>query len=399
MPESGTLPEGYLWCVLPVYNNRETVRQIAAACRDRLAHVVVVDDGSTDTDVTALLADLDITVLRHAENRGKGEALRTAARYVEAQGGVYMVTIDSDGQHLPRDIEKFIPLLLEDDAPAIIVGCRNFNTPNVPFSSRFGRAFANFWLLVETGVQITDCQSGFRAYPVSYLNRLQLNGSHYDFEAEVLARAAWAGLTLKMVAIDVIYPRPEERVSSFRPLLDNCRLTHTHAMLVLRRLLPWPHRRLVPRKRADLSLLRHPGKVLRRLLQESATPQGLALSAAVGLFIGVLPIFFFHTGAILYFSQRLGLNKIVSLNIQHLAMPPLVPALCIELGYYMRNGVWLTDLSVATVFQEFSSRVYEWFLGSLVIAPLAALLAWLVIYLIASFVQYLRCRHVPSAEG
>lgn len=396
MPES-VLPEGYLWCALPVYNNRETLYRVAAECRALVRHVVIVDDGSTDVDVSELLAGLDVTVLVHGSNRGKGEAIRTAARYVEEQGGVYMVTVDTDGQHLPRDIEKFIPVMLEDE-PAIIVGCRNFKTENVPFSSRFGRSFANFWLLVETGLQISDCQSGFRAYPVKYLNRLQLKGSHYDFEAEVLARAAWAGLSLKMVEIDVIYPKAAERVSSFKPFLDNLRLTHSHAMLVLRRLLPLPHRRLVAKKRVDMTLLRHPGKVLRMLLKENATPEGLALAAAVGIFIAVLPIFFLHTAVILYFSQRLGLNKIVSLNIQHLAMPPLVPALCIELGYYMRNGAWLTDLSFATVFREFSSRLYEWLLGSLVIAPLATIIVWMVIYLTASFIKNIRCRNVPRAE-
>jgi uncharacterized protein (DUF2062 family) len=147
-----------------------------------------------------------------------------------------------------------------------------------------------------------------------------------------------------------------------------------------------------------MSLLRHPGKVLRMLLKENATPEGLALSAAVGLFIAVLPIFFLHTGVILYFSQRLGLNKIVSLNIQHLAMPPLVPALCIELGYFMRNGIWLTDLSLATVFREFSSRLFEWFLGSLVIAPLSAAVIWVVTYLTAVFIRQIRLNNVQSEE-
>ena len=115
-----------------------------------------------------------------------------------------------------------------------------------PVKSRFGRRFANFWLRIETGLYIDDCQSGFRAYPLKYLSQMKFRGAHYDFEAEVLARAAWAGLGLRTVPIEVYYPAPEERVSSFRPFLDNLRLTHTHAMLVRRRLLPFPHRRLVP---------------------------------------------------------------------------------------------------------------------------------------------------------
>ncbi len=337
-------------------------------------NVVVVDDGSMDADVAALLTGLDVVVLKHDKNRGKGRAILTASRYIEEHGGEYMITIDADGQHDPREITRFVDGL-RDTKPGIIIGCRNFDTENVPASSRFGRKFANFWLKVEAGITVDDCQSGFRAYPVRYLNRLNFTGARYDFEAEVLAKAAWAGLDLRMVPVSVRYPRPEERVSSFKPVLDNARLTRIHSMLVVRRLIPLPHKRLVDMKGPfDLSLLKHPGKVLKLLLEENATPEGLAASAAIGVFLGVLPLLFLHTIVILYVSLRLNLNKMVSLNVQHIAMPPLVPALCIETGYFLRHGEWLTDLSFRTVFEQFSSRLYEWFLGSLIIGPALAVM-------------------------
>jgi uncharacterized protein (DUF2062 family) len=359
---------------------------------------VVVDDGSTDADVSVLLAGLDVVVLKHGKNLGKGQAILTASRYVEDHGGLYLVTIDADGQHVPRDIEKFISLIREDE-PALIIGCRDFNTSNVPRSSRFGRSFANFWLKVETGWTVDDCQSGFRAYPVQYLNQMQFKGKRYDFEAEVLARSVWAGLKLVTVPVTVIYPKPEERVSSFKPFLDNLRLTGIHSMLVGRRLLPLPHKKLVWQSNSfDLSLLRHPGKVLKMLLLENATPEGLAMSAAVGMFLAVLPILFAHTLVILYISLRLNLNKVVSLNIQHLAMPPFIPALCIETGYYLRHGQWLTELSFRTVFEQFSSRFYEWFLGSLIIAPLSAVIMGGIMYVAATVIKRVRCANVAK-EG
>ncbi len=398
MPQGNHHPKQSVWCAVPVFNNRDTVRQVVAECREILPNVVVVDDGSTDADVASLLTGLDVVVLKHDRNRGKGEALLTASRYIEERNGAFMITIDADGQHCPRDIEKFLPHL-RADKPAIIIGCRDFNTSNVPASSRFGRSFANFWLLVETGKVVADCQSGFRAYPVHYLNRLTFKGAHYDFEAEVLAKSAWAGLELITVDIDVIYPKPEERVSSFKPFLDNLRLTRIHSMLVGRRMLPLRHRKLVVAPKSfDLSLLRHPGKVLRMLLQESATPEGLALSASVGMFLAVLPLLFVHSIVILYVSLRLNLNKIVTLNVQHLAMPPFMPAVCIEVGYYLRHGRWLTDLSYGTIFQQFSSRLYEWFIGSLFVAPPAAALVGLAVYASATVIKRVRCAHV-SKEG
>jgi glycosyltransferase involved in cell wall biosynthesis len=398
MTDSDPLIPENLWCAVPVFNNRNTVREVVARCREIVPRVVVVDDGSTDANLLELLADLDVTVLCHTANQGKGRAILTASRYVEKQGGEYMITIDADGQHLPKDIHKFLPLI-HANIPGIVIGCRDFNTENVPASSRFGRSFANFWLLVETGKIVDDCQSGFRAYPVRHLNQMVFTGKHYDFEAEVLAKAAWSGLTLETVDIHVVYPKPDERVSSFKPFLDNLRLTGIHSLLVARRLLPIGHTKLVEQPpKVNISLLRHPGKVVRMLLQENATPEGLALAAAVGMFLAVLPILFAHSLVILYASMRLGLNKIVALNIQHLAAPPFVPALCIEVGYYMRHGRWLTDLSFATVFQQFSSRLFEWFLGSLVIAPLAALLAGGVMYVTATAIKKIRFANA-SKEG
>ncbi len=392
------LPNHTIWCVVPVYNNAATVKDVVATCRAILRNVVVVDDGSTDVDLALLLSDLDVVLLKHEKNLGKGAAILSASRYIGDRGGTYLITIDADGQHDPRDLDRFLPLLQESDS-RLVVGCRDFNTDNVPSSSRFGRTFANFWLKAETGCTIDDCQSGFRAYPVHYLNQLRFKGSRYDFEAEVLAKAAWAGMELLMVPISVHYPKPAERISSFRPVLDNLRLTRIHAMLVGRRLLPLPHKKLVAGKRGlDLSLLRHPGKALRMLLQENATPEGLAFSAAVGLFLAVLPILFAHSLVILYVALRLNLNKVVALNVQHIAMPPFVPALCIEVGYYMRHGQWLTDLSFATVFEQFSARLYEWLLGSLVIAPILAVLIGAITYLSATLIKKYRYTNVTK-EG
>ena len=105
-----------------------------------------------------------------------------------------------------------------------------------------------------------------------------------------------------------------------------------------------------------------------------------------------------HSVVIFYFALRLNLNKIVALNVQHLAMPPFIPALCIEVGYYLRHGRWLTDLSYATVFQQFSSRIYEWFLGSLVVAPLAAALVGAAMYVTSAAINKARCAYA-SKEG
>lgn len=388
MKHNNSFSTEHIWCVVPVFNNKDTVKDVALSCRSYLQHILVVDDGSTDTDVSSLFAHTDIIVLKHEKNLGKGKAILTALKYIKTQGGRFIITIDADGQHYPQDLKKFIPLLQKDETN-IVIGCRKLHGEHVPRKSHFGRMIANFWLRVETGVSIDDCQSGFRAYPVQYLSQMKLTGSHYDFETEVLARAVWAGLHLKTIEIDAWYPEPQSRISHFKPFVDNMRISCMHTRLVGRCLLPLPHRKLVyeAAKKFDLSILRHPVKLLKILLKEDANPTGLAISAGVGIFIAVLPIISLHTLMIIYVTSRLHLNKVMAVTIQNLCIPPFVPAVCIELGYYMRHGRWLTDVSIDVIFKQFPDRLWEWLLGSLIIAPVFAVIIGISVFFTAKALQ------------
>jgi uncharacterized protein (DUF2062 family) len=370
-----------------VFNNKDTVRAVAMGCREELSRVLVVDDGSTDADVAALFQGTDVVVLRHARNLGKGRAILTALSHVREHGGRFMITLDADGQHHPRDIRKFLPVL-EASPAAIVIGARRMDAPNVPGSSRFGMRFSDFWLRLETGVTMKDTQSGFRAYPVDYISQLKLVGNAYDFEVEVLAKAAWAGLAVTSVEVDVTYAPRGERVSHFRPWLDNLRLTHRHALLVWRRLLPWPHRRLVPVETVTLmQCLRHPVRVSRMLLLEHSTPAELGLSAAVGTFIGTLPVFSLHTVIILYATTRLRLNRMMAVVTQNICMPPLVPFICVELGYFMRHGRWLSAMTSETWVHQAPQRLWEWLLGSLLVAPALAVVTGYLVFAVAACVR------------
>lgn len=388
MQRNNTFFSDHIWCVIPVFNNKETVKEVATKCRSYLRNVIVVDDGSTDTDIASLLTGCDITVLRHAENQGKGKAILTALQYIKNCGGRFMVTIDADGQHYPRDIERFIPLLENNDS-TIFIGSRNFDTESIPNKSRFGRKLANFWLRIETGISIDDCQSGFRSYPVEHISKVKFAGSNYDFETEVLVRAAWAGLKLRTVPIDVWYPKSEQRVSSFRPVLDNLLISCMHARLVGRRLVPLPHRRLFPlaEKSFELNMLRHPIRILKTLLKENATPSGLAVAAGIGIFLAVLPLLSIHTIVIIYVAARLHLNKVMAVSIQNLCIPPFVPVACIELGHYLLYGRWLTDVSLHVIFGQLPDRVFEWLIGSLILAPILAVAVGIIVFYLARSLQ------------
>jgi uncharacterized protein (DUF2062 family) len=116
----------------------------------------------------------------------------------------------------------------------------------------------------------------------------------------------------------------------------------------------------------------------------------------LGTFLAVLPIPGFHTLAIAYFATRLHVNAVLALAIQNLFMPPLTPFLCIQLGFFLRHGHFWTELTTKNVIHELHQRLFEWLLGSLILAPLFAVLAGIIVFLVASRLQ---ARPDPSPKA
>ena len=143
--------------VIPVYNHLENVCAVARGCLKFDCEVLVVDDGSQG-DIVSVLDGLDVALIRHEQNCGKGHALLSGAKYAASKGKTHIITIDADGQHSPERIPDFLKAI-ESNSSAIIIGVRDFNrADNVPAGSKFGRAFGNFWVRIQTGVCVRDIQ-------------------------------------------------------------------------------------------------------------------------------------------------------------------------------------------------------------------------------------------------
>ena len=134
-------------------------------------------------------------------------------------------------------------------------------------------------------------------------------------------------------------------------------------------------------------LLLHPIRLINTLLAEHASPRSLGLAGAFGAFAGTLPILGLHTVIVYFGAQRLQLNRLLALGTNQLGFPPVVPALCIEVGYYLRHGTWLTEISMRTLGREAPQRFWEWLIGSLVIGPALAVVVGGAIWLLAAVVQ------------
>ncbi|MDT8335705.1 MAG: glycosyltransferase family 2 protein [Desulfurivibrionaceae bacterium] len=380
-----TLDDSKILLVIPLFNHGNTVRAVAAKALGAGWPVLVVDDGSTDGG-GAQLDGLDCRVIRFDRNRGKGAAILAGAEFAAGRGYEAIITVDADGQLDPAEAGKLAEAAAEE-WPSLVVGARRMDRDNAPGSSLFGRAFSNFWIRLECGRELPDTQSGFRLYPVRELLALKTGCLRYDFEVESLTRAAWAGLPIQSVPVSVHYPPAAEHQSHFHRFKDNFRLTCLHTRLVTRALIPWPHKRLIsqtPQKikevrRERLSLL-HPVRFMKRLCREHSSALQLASAAWMGVFLGALPLIATHTVAIIYVSHRLHLNKLTAITASQVCMPPLVPVLCIEIGYFMRHGSLLLDLNWETMVVQIHYRLWEWLLGSLLVGPLLGLLVGGVLY-------------------
>jgi glycosyltransferase involved in cell wall biosynthesis len=221
--------------VIPVYNHQERVAEVIRQAMPLGLPIIVVDDGSTDHTAAVLAALPGITILRHQINQGKGAALLTGFA-AAAPDCDWVLTIDADGQHRPEDGRRLLAAA-EGGERLIVVGNRQgMGHSNVPWTSRFGRLFSNFWVWTAGGPLIADSQSGFRLYPLPEALHLGVRARRYQFEVEVLVMARRQGIGTVEVPVQVVYQPKGERISHFRPWLDFSRNSATFCRLICSRL-------------------------------------------------------------------------------------------------------------------------------------------------------------------
>ncbi len=380
MPVSPKPPK--IVAVIPVYNHAATLRRVVQETLAVVPDVLVIDDGSTDAGL-GVLRGLRVHTIRHGKNQGKGAALMTAAREARRMGKTHMITLDADGQHDPAEIRSFIREIRKHPE-SIIVGNRRFEGSGAPWLSRFGKHFSNFWLRIQTGCKVADTQCGFRAYPVFIFEGLSLAETRYAFEVEILVKAAWAGLFIKNVEVSVRYFKKDARMSHFRPFMDNLRISLLNTRLTLRALIPWPHRQILkPEAPGRRITVLHPIRSMKMLLRQNLTPKTAAASGALGIFLGTLPVMGFHTLLILAVAGYFRLNRPVAIAVSQLCAPPLVPALCIETGHFLRHGRFLTEISMETLGHQGLQRLLEWVMGSLILAPVLSVTMGGILYFLS----------------
>ncbi|MDK9708502.1 MAG: glycosyltransferase family 2 protein [Desulforhopalus sp.] len=223
--------------IIPVYNHGRSIALVARNAQQLGLPVIVVDDGSTDSTAAELDTLQGIHVLRHNENQGKGAALLTGFRAADRMACTCAITLDGDGQHDPLDARNLLAAV-EDGKRCIVIGRRQGmdHLVHVPWTSKFGRKFSNFWVWASGGPWLADSQSGFRLYPLPEVLGLDAVARRYQFEVEILVLARQRGIAIKEAPVKVIYQEKGKRISHFRPCLDFLRNSRTFSRLIWSRI-------------------------------------------------------------------------------------------------------------------------------------------------------------------
>jgi len=218
-------------------------------------------------------------------------------------------------------------------------------------------------LRLETGMHLADPRSPYRIFPLPPLRRFAAKRRRRGLRhTELLTHLMWGGVPIHTVTL------PGRVATGGTPMFFR------HIGLLLRRLAPWPYPRLCDGLSVKPPDWRHPIRLFRTMLAEHTSPLDLAIAAFTGVFMGALPLIACHTVAILYVTTRFRLNRAMAVAAQNLCAPPVVPVLCVEVGYFLRHGSWLTEVSRQTMLRELHQRLLEWLLGSLIVGPVLGLI-------------------------
>ncbi|MFT3826168.1 MAG: DUF2062 domain-containing protein [Chitinophagaceae bacterium] len=370
-------------CVLiPTYNNAATVGAVIADVSAYTNNIIVVNDGSTDNTADILATFSQIQLVGYPKNKGKGWALRQGLAKAIELGYHYAISIDSDGQHFAKDLPVFLEKL-EQEPNAVIIGARNMDQASVPGKSSFGNKFSNFWFKVETGITSPDTQSGYRLYPLLILKGMRFITRKYEFEIEVLVRAAWKGAGIVSVPVTVYYAPKETRVSHFRPFKDFTRISILNTILVLITFLyikPRNFIRSLFQKKTWKNLLNE------QLLHTGQSDTLKAVSVGFGVFMGIVPIWGFQLAAAIFLAVLLRLNKALVIISANISIPPMIP-LIIFLSYKM-GTLWMHGNAIDMPFtrhitlEMVKQNLQQYIYGSITLAVTAGVTIGLITFVV-----------------
>ncbi len=366
--------------IVPTYNNHKTIGRVIEGVLEYTDDLIVVNDGATDGTPSILDGFGDrIVRIDYAPNKGKGYALRAGFQKATELGYHFAITIDSDGQHFPNDIPKFLEVH-KTHPDAVIMGARNLEAEGMAAKSSFANRFSNFWFRLQTGIYMPDTQTGFRLYPLKKMANLSLLTNRFEFEIEVIVKLAWRDVPFVSVPIQVKYD-PTERVSHFRPGPDFTRISFLNAWFTILAGLYHIPKRLIFK-----------GRLIKLLKEEALKPEETNLRKAVsigfGFFFGVLPIWGFQLLIGIPTAIFLRMNKVLFIAAANISLPPLIPFIIFFsylLGqpFFDAEPIPFEQLSTLTL-ENIHDSYIQYVIGAIILAVMLGLLGFMTSWAILS---------------
>ena len=372
--------------IVPTYNNAQSLDAFLAELKLYTSNIIIINDGSTDETAAILSKHSELEHKVHSKNKGKGMALKTGFSYAETLDFEYAITIDSDGQHYPDDLDVFLTELENKSGKRdlLLVGDRNMGRDGIPGKSSKGNRFSNFWFLVVTGIELHDTQSGYRLYPIKLINSLKLITWKFELEIEVLVKAAWKKAEVRNIPIKVHY-QEGERVTHFRPFWDIVRIVLLYMWFVLVSFF-YIHPR---NKYQDFK-----NKGFKRfwkedIIKNQEPPHKKAAAIALGVFVGISPFWGLHTLLVFTLAAVFKLNKVIAFLFSNISIPPFIPFIIYgsyQFGSFISGKGFDWELNL----QNFDSGtdvfmgLWQYIIGSFALAIVMAISLWIVFYFLFS---------------
>ncbi len=225
---AATVGAGNVAIVIPALNEALRIRDVVQGALAQCPNVIVIDDGSDD-GTAERIADLPVTLLRHARRMGKGASLRDGFREALRQRREGVLTMDGDGQHSADDIPRLLAAARRHPG-CVVIGARLRKRANQPTYRRLANRFGDWGIAWGTGYQVADSQSGQRYYPAAVCALDDVPGEDFVFEAQILISAA-RQLGTRCVSVPIesryktVHSGEQFRPSHFKPLRDFSRIT------------------------------------------------------------------------------------------------------------------------------------------------------------------------------
>lgn len=191
-----------IWLVIPAYNEEKYIEKVIKKLLKYSSKIILVNDGSRD-GTKGIVEKFPIVHLSHKVNLGKGAAMKTGCDFafdrLEAEAVILM---DSDDQHDPTEIQKFIKSL--NKGYQVVLGARELRE-DMPRMRQMGNQISSWLVYLVTGRYFQDIPCGYRALTKDAYKILRWDSTGYEVETEMMVKLGSSQLSFTEIPVKTIY--------------------------------------------------------------------------------------------------------------------------------------------------------------------------------------------------